>query len=455
MSRKTRPQVLIVGSGFGGLFAAKRLAKEAVDITIVSDTSHHLFQPLLYQVATGILSEGTIAPSTRDILARQKNVTTYLGRVTDIDVENRVATSTSFAQQRTYSYDYLIVAAGAGQSYFGNDHYARFAPGMKSIDDALELRSRIFNAFELAEIAASQGRTKDVERLLTFVVVGAGPTGVEMAGQIAELSRRTLNDEFRHINPTNTTVILAEGADHVLPSFGDSLGDNAREVLEDLGVQVRLGAMVVDVDESGVTMRDADGTKERVLAATKIWAAGVSASPLGKLLADQTGAEIDRAGRVKVLDDLTLPDHSEIAILGDMISLKDYPGVAPLAIQTAQFAADNIAADMGGKPRESTFEYRDKGSMATISRFKAVASVGNLKLTGSVAWLAWLGLHLVYIVGFKNQVSTILSWAATFTGDARGERANTGRQAVSRLSLQELTSDQRSRAYSTLTGKDS
>ncbi|MDO5494063.1 MAG: NAD(P)/FAD-dependent oxidoreductase, partial [Nesterenkonia sp.] len=310
-----RHRVVVIGSGFGGLFFTRALRRADVDITLVARTSHHLFQPLLYQVATGILSQGQIAPATREILAGQDNARVVLGEVTSVDVAARTVTSEFLDQQVTLPYDTLLVAAGAGQSYFGNDHFARHAPGMKTIDDALELRGRIFGAFEAAEIAATE---EERRRLLTFVVVGAGPTGVEMAGQIAELASRTLRHDFRSIDPRSARVILVDAAPAVLPTFGEKLGGRARDRLESMGVDVMLETMVTDVDDASVTVREADGQDRRIEAATKVWAAGVSASSLAGQLAEQTGAELDRAGRIAVRPDLTLPDHPEIFVVGDM-----------------------------------------------------------------------------------------------------------------------------------------
>src|ERR687894_3311250 len=374
-----RPRVVIVGTGFGGLFAAHALKKAPVDITLIGKTGHHLFQPLLYQVATGILSEGEIAPATREVLRRQENARVVLGEVTDIDLAGRTVTSTILGRTTVHPYDELIVAAGAGQSYFGNDRFAEFAPGMKSVDDALELRGRIFGAFELAELATDPA---EIDRLLTFVVVGAGPTGVEMAGQIAELAHRTLRRDFRSIDPTSARVILLDAAPAVLPAFGEKLGEKARRHLNETGVEVQLGAMVTDVDADGIEIKDADGQIRRISAATKIWAAGVQASPLGRMLGEQSGAEVDRAGRVAVQSDLTLPGHPEVHVVGDMISLARLPGVAQVAIQGGRFAADAIMARAAGRPTAPEFHYHDKGSMATISRFSAVAQIGRLKLTG-------------------------------------------------------------------------
>src|SRR3982751_6421998 len=332
-----RPRVVIIGSGSGGLFTAQRLRDADVDITVVGKTSHHLFQPLLYQVATGILSEGEIAPPTREILRRQENARVVLGEVVDIDLAARTVTSTILGRSTVHPYDELIVAAGAGQSYFGNDQFAEFAPGMKSIDDALELRGRIFGAFELAEIEEDP-QVRD--RLMTFVVVGAGPTGVEMVGQIAELAHRTLRKDFRNIDPTTARVVLLDAAPYVLPSFGEKLGGRARRQLNQAGVEVQLGAMVTDVDADGIEIKDADGQVRRINAATKIWAAGVQASPLARLFGEQTGAEVDRAGRVAVQPDLSLPGHPEVHVVGDMMALNKLPGVAQVAIQGARYSAE-------------------------------------------------------------------------------------------------------------------
>ena len=333
-------------------------------------------------------------------------------------------------------YDSLIVAAGAGQSYFGNDQFAEFAPGMKSIDDALELRGRIFGAFELAEISDDE---EEIQRLLTFVVVGAGPTGVEMAGQIAELAHRTLEKDFRRINTRAARVILLDAAPQVLPPFGAKLGVKSKQALEKLGVEVQLGAMVVDVDEWGIDVQEKDGTARRIEASTKVWAAGVQASPLGKILAEQTGAPIDRAGRIGVNPDLTLPGHPEVFVVGDMISLDHLPGVAQVAIQGAKYAAKEIRSRLSdAKAPQQPFKYFDKGSMATISRFSAVAMVGKLRLTGFVAWLMWLGVHLVYLTGFKSRLGALGHWAVSFLGRGRSERTATEQQIFARAALQRL-----------------
>ena len=435
-SSSGRHRVVVVGSGFGGLFGTKALRRSDVEVTMVAKTTHHLFQPLLYQVATGILSQGEIAPSTREILAGQDNAQVLLGEVTDIDLDARTVTSQVLGRSTITPYDSLIVAAGAGQSYFGNDHFSEFAPGMKSIDDALELRGRIFGAFELAEIGAQRG--ENVDHLLTFVVVGAGPTGVEMAGQIAELSHRTLKKDFRAINTREARVILVDAAPQVLPPFGKKLGEKAKSELEKLGVEVVLGAMVTDVDERGIEMKFKDGRVERIESVAKIWAAGVAANPLGRTLSEQTGAPLDRAGRIAVNPDLTLPGHPEVFVVGDMIALDNLPGVAQVAIQGAKYASKEIDHRLKGKPSQGAFHYFDKGSMAIISRFRAVALIGKLRLTGVLAWLMWLALHLVYITGFKSRVTALLHWAVSFIGRGRSERTTTEQQIFARSALSRL-----------------
>jgi len=435
-SASHRHQVVVIGSGFGGLFGAKALRHADVDVTMIAKTTHHLFQPLLYQVATGILSEGEIAPPTREVLARQKNATVLLGEVEAIDLEAHTVTHHVLGREAVTPYDSLIVAAGAGQSYFGNDQFAEFAPGMKSIDDALELRGRIFGAFELAENLAAKG--ENVDHLLTFVIVGAGPTGVEMAGQIAELAHRTLKRDFRFINTHEARVILLDAAGQVLPPFGAKLGAKTKESLEDLGVEVQLGAMVTDVDERGLVVQDKDGTQRRIKAVTKMWAAGVQASPLSSTLADQSGAALDRAGRISVNPDLTLPGHPEVFVVGDMIALNNLPGVAQVAIQGAKYAAKEIQRRLKGKAPQEPFKYFDKGNMATIARFDAVAMVGKLRLSGLIAWLIWLCIHLIYLTGFKNQVSAVLHWTVTFLSNNRSERTATEQQIFARTALKRL-----------------
>ncbi len=424
-------RVVIIGSGFGGLFAAKALKRADVEVTLIAKTSHHLFQPLLYQVATGILSEGEIAPATREILKRQKNATVLLGEVTQIDLAARTVTHTLLDRVTVTPYDELIVAAGAGQSYFGNDHFARYAPGMKSIDDALELRGRIFGAFELAELATDPA---EIDKLLTFVVVGAGPTGVEMAGQITELARRALPGNFRNIDPRTARVILLDFAPTVLTSFGEHLSEKAVKHLRRIDVEVQLNTKVVGMDRDGISVEDADGNHRRIPSFCKIWAAGVQASPLGAQLAEQSGASLDRAGRVEVLPDLSLPGHPEVHVVGDLTS--GWPGVAQVAIQGAR----QVAKTIKGKPAKP-FAYKDKGSMATVSRFQAVASIKGLHFSGFLAWVLWLAIHIVYIVGFKSRVTTVLHWTVSFLGSGRSERVATEQQVLARLALEQVGED--------------
>ncbi len=430
-----RHRIVIIGSGFGGLFATQALKRASVEITMIAKTGHHLFQPLLYQVATGILSEGEIAPSTREILRRQRNALVLQGLVEDIDLDARTVTARFHDRVTVTGYDTLIVAAGAGQSYFGNEHFATYAPGMKTIDDALELRSRIFGAFELAELETDDDARR---RLLTFVVVGAGPTGVEMAGQIRELSSTTIARDFRRFDPREARVVLIDGAPQVLPSFGSRLGEITKRSLERLGIEIVLNAMVTDVDDTSVTVRDADGSTRRIESVCKVWAAGVEASPLGRLLADRSDGQVDRAGRVKVAADLTLPGRPEVFVIGDLMAVDGVPGVAQGAIQSGKYAAATVKSRLTGAAPPPPFRYRDKGSMATISRFRAVVSIGKLRVSGFPAWVMWLFLHLLYITGFKQQVATVLRWFITFASNGRSERATTNQQLVGRLALERL-----------------
>src|SRR5882757_9671041 len=436
-----RHRVVVIGSGFGGLNAVKKLKRADVDIKLIARTTPHLFQPMLYQVATGIVAEGAIAPPTRMILRGQHNVQVLLGDVTHIDLQGKFVVSELLGHSYETPYDSLIIAAGAGQSYFGNDHFAEFAPGMKSSDDALELRGRIMSAFEAAERSSDSERRR---KLLTFTVVGAGPTGVEMAGQIAELADFTLKGAYRHIDSTKARVILLDAAPAVLPSMGEKLGKKAAARLEKMGVEIQLGAMVTDVDRDGITVKDADGTTRRIESACKVWSAGVSASPLGRDLARQSGVELDRAGRVKVSPDLSIPGHPNVFVIGDMAFVEGVPGMAQGAIQGAKHIAKIIqneakAREHGTipKPREP-FSYFDKGSMATVSKYNAVAQVGKFEFSGFIAWLAWLGLHLIYLVGFKTKIATLLSWSITFMSRQRGQLTITEQQAYARTRIEQL-----------------
>jgi NADH dehydrogenase len=435
--------VVVIGSGFGGLFACKHLEKADVDIVLVSKTSTHLFQPLLYQVATGILSTGEIAPATRIVLRKQENVQVIMGDVHDIDLVNRTVTSELLSQNTVTAFDSLIVATGAQQSYFGNDQFATYAPGMKTIDDALELRARILGSFEEAELAPTQALR---DRFMTFVVVGAGPTGVELAGQIAELADRTLVGTFRNIDPRDARVILVEGADAVIKPMGPKLGGKAQQRLEKMGVEIQLNALVTNVDARGVTIKDKDGSERRIEAACKVWSAGVQASELGKMLAERSeGTEVDRAGRVVVEPDLTIKGHRNVFVVGDLMSVPGVPGMAQGAIQGATYAAKHIKAEVAGKQRpedRKPFTYFDKGSMATISRFNAVCQIGKLEFSGFIAWLMWLVLHLYYLIGYRSRMVTVFQWFVSFLGRNRGQMAATEQWVFARLALEALNGNE-------------
>jgi NADH dehydrogenase len=428
-------RVVVIGSGFGGLFATQALRKAPVEVTLIAKTNHHLFQPLLYQVATGILSPGEIAPATREILRRQKNARVILGEVTAFDLAAKTVTAVAPSGECCVEYDSLIVAIGASQSYFGNDQFAQFAPGMKSIDDALELRGRIFIPFELAEFSDDQ---TEIDRLMTFVVVGAGPTGVEMAGQIAELAHRALVSDFQKIDTRNTRVILLDAAPVMLGNFEKGLVDKAKIQLERLGVEVRLGAKVVGIDQNGLDISESDGTPHRIEASCKIWAAGVMANPLTKTLAEQSGAQLDSVGRILVEPDCSLPGHPEVIVVGDMMALNGLPGVAQVAIQGGRHAAAQIVKRLNRDTSRTPFVYKDKGSMVTVSRFYAIASIGRIHTAGIVAWLIWLGVHIVYLIGFKHRVTTLLHWAVSFIGSGRAERVVTEQQVIARSAIERL-----------------
>jgi NADH dehydrogenase len=425
--RHAEHRVVIVGAGFGGLFATKALRAAPASVTLINGTTYHLFEPLLYQVATGILSEGEVAPPIREIV-RHRNLDVRLGWVTDVDVAGRtVLVSAPDGRERRVPYDSLIVAAGARNSYFGNERFAEHAPSLKNIDDALEVRSRIFHAFEMAELEEDPEARR---RWLTFVIIGAGPTGVELAGQIAELAHRSLKGQYRHADLTETRVLLLDAVDRVLPAFDRPLSANALRQLTSMGVEVRLATRVVDVDGSGVGLEGG----ERIEAHTKIWAAGVAAPPLAGRLAEATGVATDRAGRIRVNPDLTIPGHPEIFVVGDMAAL-DLPGVAQVAMQGGRYAAQVIAARLTDRPAPPPFRYFDKGNMATIGRFSAVANVGKLHFSGLLGWLMWLGVHLFYLIGFKNKVTTLLHWVVSFLGRGRAERIATTQQIDARNAL--------------------
>ncbi|MEJ3749698.1 NAD(P)/FAD-dependent oxidoreductase [Actinomycetes bacterium KLBMP 9797] len=438
--RRTTPpaaaphRVVVVGAGFGGLFAAKTLRGAPASVTLINGTTYHPFEPLLYQVATGILSEGEVAPPIREIFRRQHNLDVQLGWVTDVDVAARtVLVSAPDGRDRRVPCDSLIVAAGARNSYFGNDRFAEHAPSLKNIDDALELRSRIFHAFEMAELEEDPEARR---RWLTFVIIGAGPTGVELAGQIAELAYRALQGQYRHADLAETRVILLDAVDRVLPTFDPPLSASALRQLTRMGVDVRLETRVVDVDADGVEVKTGHGG-ERIDAYTKVWAAGVAAPALARRIAAATGAGTDRAGRIRVNPNLTVPGHPEIFVVGDLAAL-DLPGVAQVAMQGGRYAARVVKGRLAGRPLTKPFRYFDKGNMATIGRFAAVANVGKLHFSGLLGWLMWLGVHLFYLIGFKNKVTTLLHWTVSFLGRGRSERIATAQQIYARNALHRL-----------------
>jgi NADH dehydrogenase len=413
-------RVVIVGGGFAGLFAARWLKRAPVEVTLVDRSANHVFQPLLYQYATGIVSEGQIAPPLRQVLAKQENCRVLMMEVTGFDLERRaVLARQPDGPAQELRYDYLIVGAGAGQSYFGNDAIAPYAPGMKTVDDALEIRRRVFGAFEMAELAGDQ---EERRAWLTFAIVGAGPTGVELAGQIRELALRTLRDEFRAIDPELCQVLLLDGGAQPLATFGDKLSGRAARTLRSLGVDFRPHSLVTGVDASGLDVKGPDGTVQRVPARTVIWAAGVQASPLAKALADGSGAELDRQGRIQVEPDCTLPGHPEVFAVGDMINLRNLPGVAEVAMQTGLHAANTIRRDLLDQPARR-FRYLDLGSMAYVARGRAVVDFRGIKLTGFPAWLMWLVIHITFLTGFTSRLGALFLWIGAFAGRKRSQRA--------------------------------
>ena len=405
------PRVVIVGAGFAGLEAARALRRAPVAVTVVDRRNHHLFQPLLYQVATAALNPSDISAPIRHVLRRQENAEVLLGEVASVDPARRVVRLDDGAE---IPYDFLVLATGATHSYLGHDGWAPLAPGLKTIEDAVEIRRRLLLAFELAEREGDEGRRR---ALLTFVLVGGGPTGVELAGALAEIASRTLASDFRHIRPESARVVLVEAAPRVLPAYPESLSAAAREQLARLGVEVRTGAKVTAIDEGGVSVGE-----ERIEARTVLWAAGVAASPLARSL----GAPLDRAGRVRVNPDLTVPGHPEILVTGDLAALERgggelVPGVAPAAMQEGRHAARLIERALRGEATEP-FRYRDKGLLATVGRAAAVARIGRLEFSGLPAWLAWLFVHIFFLIGFRNRVAVILQWAWSYVTFKRGAR---------------------------------
>jgi len=420
--------VVVVGGGFGGLLAARGLKGAPVDVTLVDRQNFHLFQPLAYQVATGALSPAEIAVPLRSVLKRQRNAHVLLAEVVAFDLERRqveLARLPNGEERRPLPYDTLVVAGGSRYSYFGHDGWHEHAPELKSLDGALDIRNRILLAFEAAEAEPDPERRRS---WLTFVVVGAGPTGVEMAGQIAELANETLRSDFRSVDTRTARVMLVEAADRVLTSFPPSLSQKATRALERLGVTVLAGHTVVDVADGSVAIRDPDGGVEQVEARTAIWAAGVMASELATRLAESAGVDVDPAGRLPVLPDLTLAGHPEVFALGDMVTIQaadgstaPLPGLAPVALQQGRYAARTIAERLEGKPTKP-FHYFDKGNLATIGRSKAVADIKGLRLAGFPAWVTWLVVHLFFLIGFQNRVLVVLRWTVSFLTHGRGAR---------------------------------
>ena len=420
-------RVVIIGGGFGGLQAALKLARADVEVTLVDRRNFHLFQPLAYQVATGALSPAEIAYPLRAIFKRRRNVRVVLGEVTDFDLQDRrlrLEPEVGDTEPRSLEYDTLIVAGGSQYSYFGHDEWAAIAPELKSMESLLDTRRRILSAFEAAELADPEQR----QAWLTFVVVGGGPTGVEMAGQIGEIARDRLRNEFREIETAGARIILAEGGDRVLAGFPPSLSTKAERALLDLGVTTLTRHLVVDLDETSATMQTAEGARMTVPARTVIWAAGVTASPLARVLAGAAGngAELDREGRLIVEPDLTVPGHPEVFAIGDMVRA-DTPilGVAPVAMQQGRYAARVVVDRLHGRIT-GRFHYFDKGNVATIGRARAVADLHRVRLSGFVAWVFWLALHLWYLIGFQNRVLVFIRWIVSFITRGRGARLITG-----------------------------
>ncbi len=416
-----RHRVVIVGGGFAGLYAARGLAGQPVDVTLVDRRNHHLFQPLLYQVATGALSADEIAPPLRSVLRRQRNTTVLMADVHELDLAERALTA--FGQdghEHRLAYDTLILAAGADTNYFGHDEWAADAPGLKSIADAIEVRRRILGAFEAAELEPDPAVRA---ALLTFVVVGGGPTGVELAGQIAELARDVLPHDFERIDTASAHVLLVDATPHVLGGYAEPLSERAARDLRSLGVDVRLQAPVSALDAESVSIGD-----ERLPTRTVIWAAGIRASPLGALAAQAAGVELDRGGRLPVGSDLTLPGHPEVFVLGDMASVDGVPGVAPAAMQMGRHAAAMIGARATAAPLPDPFRYRDRGTLATIGRHRAVGQIRGLRVKGALAWTLWLGVHLTYLVGFQNRLVVFVRWSFSYLTRGRNARVIPGRR---------------------------
>lgn len=421
-----RPRVVVLGGGFGGLGTVKALVRSGaeVDITLVDRTTSHVFQPLLYQCATGVLSAGAITRSLRSEFAHDAHVSTLLGEAQDLDPASRtVGVARPDGTRFEVGYDHLVIATGTQQSYFGHPEYAPLAPGVKTLDDAQEIRRRLFQTFEVAETLATPAER---EPWLTFVVAGGGPTGVEISGQIREMATITLADEFRTIHPDEARVLLVDGGAQVLKSFGPRLGAKAHRALERLGVEMVLGAHVTHVSKEGVTISGKDGSVTQVAARTVLWTAGQEATPFARAAARALGAGTDRAGRITVLPDLTVPGHPEVFVIGDLIDLARLPGLAEVAMQGGRHAARSIAAAVAGKPTGKPFRYVDLGSAAYVSRGQAVIAVGPVRLSGSLAWVGWGAIHIAFLTGFTNRASTMAGWFFSIAGNRRRQRSTLG-----------------------------
>ncbi|MBL8878715.1 MAG: NAD(P)/FAD-dependent oxidoreductase [Phycisphaerales bacterium] len=424
--KSTAHRVVIVGGGFGGLFATQALRRAPLTVTLIDRRNFHLFQPLLYQVATGGLSPANIAAPLRNILKRQQNARVLLGEVVDLDPPARTV---RLADQTTVEYDALIVATGVSHNYFGRDDWSARAPGLKTIEDATEIRRRILLAFENAELTRDPAARA---AMLTFVVIGAGPTGVELAGALAEIARDTLRHDFRAFDPADATILLIDAADRVLPGYPPDLSAKAKRSLQQLGVTVRTAVRVLEIQADKITLQTGEHVAD-LAAHTVLWAAGVRASPLGALLARRTACTLDRVGRVLVNPDLTIPNHPEIRVIGDLALLNDehgrpLPGVADVAMQQGRYAARAIVAELHGRTLPP-FRYRHKGSMATIGRAAAVADFGRVRLSGYLAWLAWLFVHLINLIGFQSRLLVLLQWAGNYITHNRAARLITHDQS--------------------------
>lgn len=412
-----RHRVVIVGGGFGGLKAARKLARKDVSVTLVDRVNHHLFQPLLYQVSTGILAGSQIAPALRDVFVGAQNVRVILAEVREIDLQRRTVTAAA-ASELILPYDTLIVAAGARDWYFGHDEWERDAPGMKSLDDAFRIRTRILNAFEQAETSHGAGER---DAYLTFVIVGAGPTGVELAGQLAYLSRHTLKNHYRAIRSEDARIVLLDAESNVLPSFPGRLRAKTAAQLRRVGVEVLVGTRAISIGERGIDLSGPDGDA-RIASNTVLWAAGVRGSVLAEQLARASGATLDRLGRLAVAGDLSLPGHPEVFAIGDMIAIDGVPGVAQAALQEGAYVAQVVAHRLSGRPAPAAFRYRDKGNLAIVGRSWAVADIRGVQLTGFLAWLIWAGVHIAFLVDWQKRLEVIRRWFWEFLTQQRHER---------------------------------